>query len=278
MRVYLNEKSVVHLTSEQEAVAVLTNISLSVPLAHAISNNQHIQRHRELKSKEILPGISLGEFVQKLLNDSDGAKRKIASAFLILFSKGPFMKSAHPEPSTIVDESGRCLRESCFDPASSERTGAAMISFAPPSEQTLVQVRSSIFGPRKLVSIHNPAQMKNLVWQYEENKKHDILEDRTVNGKVHSAMLLPEEIAKDALRNGVMFGRSVYNKVGEQWYKFNCHGNNLFHGFPISLKPQTKELMAAVRFVSEGPVNRDGQVFGDEVAEQWLIESLENSV
>ena len=184
-----------------------------------------------------------------------------------LFVSGPFLRSCHSKNDTIEDSQKNCLRDSCFDAATAERAGALAISFKGPhvSGGDYFHVISSVFGSKKIKMIRDLSDLSGLPWVFESNQKHNLQKDKLVNGKIHSAMLLSDKDAQSALTNGVMYGRSVYNKFNGQWYKFNRHRDNLFHGFPIDLKVQSAELMSAVKFMNTIVENREGHVFGDAI-------------
>jgi hypothetical protein len=264
MRVFLNERSFPEKSSEPENVfATLSELTYISGLAKKISNNQHVRRSRELKNREVISGTSLVEYIISLGNHPDPKKRNFKSLFLELFAKGPFISTVHEDADSVVDVNNQCLKNSCFDEASSCRTGAAVISVeasdAPMGD--FISIESSIFGRRKILNITTLEQINRLFWVYQSNEKHDIPKDVIVNGEAHSAMLLSDMEAQSLLSNGIMIGKCIFNKIGEQWYKFHCHEKNIYHGFPIVVKTPYKEFSAARILFEEILSNSDGQLF-----------------
>lgn len=264
MRVFLNEQSIPEKSTNPEELYTILNklIQLSASIKK-ISNNKQIQRHRDLKDKEVIIGKSLIDYIIDLGKSSDPHRRNVKALFLQLFAKAPFLTGFHDVHQTITNTEGKCLKNSCFDDASSCNTGAAVMSAEILGEMNNSQifVHSSIFGKRKILNINNSEQLNSMIWIYENNGKHDIPKDFIVNGEVHSAMHLTKEEAQNILSNGIMIGKCVFNKVGEQWYKFHCHEKNIYHGFPITIKTPYKDFSSAKILFEEIFSNEDGQLF-----------------
>jgi hypothetical protein len=266
MKIFLNERSIPEKSLDsQEIYEALSRLICIAGMAKKLSNNQQIQRHRDLKYKEVLVGKSLLEYIIELGNDADPKKRQVKALFLELFAKAPFLVGFHNGEETVTNLENECLKNSCFDDAIACKTGAAAISAANPKEiQSLdFLVRSSVFGQRKILNITTVEQLISMLWVYESNEKHDIPKDVIVEGEIHSAMPLSKEDAQRLLSNGVMIGKCVYNKVGEQWYKFHCHEKNIYHGFPINVRTPYKDFSTARIIFNEIGNNVDGQILAD---------------
>jgi hypothetical protein len=266
MKAFLNEQSFPERSNQPDEIfSILYKLTQIAGIVKKIANNQNIRRSRDLKNREVLVGKTLGQFIIELDKHSDPNRRKVKQLFLEIFSKAPFLSGAHAEDQEILDEKGKCLKFSCFDDASACRTGAAVISVEAPQSSTspYVLIDSSVFGRRKILNIDCIQQAEQLLWVYKNNDKHDIPKDFLVNGEVHSAMHLSEVDAQQVLTNGVKIGRCIFNRVGEQWYKFHCHEKNVYHGFPIAIKTPYKEFSAARILFEEITSNEDGQLFED---------------
>jgi hypothetical protein len=265
MRAFLNERSIPEkIINPDEVYVVLSKLIQVAAIARKICNNQSIQRSRELKNKEVLIGKTIVEYIVDLGRDPDPNKRKVKSLFLELFAKAPFLTGFHTDDDhTIKDSNGYCLKNSCFDDASACRTGAAVISAEITGAKTdpFIYINSSIFGRRKILNINDVAQLNDMLWIYQSNGKHDIPKDFLVEGELHSAMQLSDDEAQKVLSNGVMIGKSIFNKVGDQWYKFHRHEKNIYHGFPILVKTPYKDYSAAHILFEEILLNEDGQLF-----------------
>lgn len=264
MKIFLNELSIPKKISDvNELYEILNRLIVIAGLSRKICNNQQIQRHRDLKNTEVLPGKTLLEFVMELGQHKDPSKRKIKAVFLEIFAKAPFLTGYHSDEQSITDLKSQCLKGSCFDDASATRTGAAVISAEHSGTPSTphIEVISSVYGKRKVLNIFSRDQLEKLIWKYESNAKHEIPKDFLVSGETHSAMHLTDEEAQKILSNGVMIGKSIFNKVGDQWYKFHCHENNIFHGFPINVKTPYKEYSLAKILYGNIEKNEDGQLF-----------------
>lgn len=263
MKVFLNERSIPEKARNAEEIySVLSELIVLAAESKKISNNQQIQRHRELKNREVLPGKTLIEFINELGNHSDPQKRKVKALLLELFAKAPFLVGFHNEEQHINDTQGNCLKGSCFDDASACRTGAAVISapvtdeFKPP----YLSIESSIFGQRQILNITTRDQLQKTLWVYEINDKHEIPKDIVVEGETYSAMQLSKEEAQQVLSNGIKIGKCIFNKLGSQWYKFHCHDRNIYHGFPVNIRTPYKEFSAARILFDDIGTNQNGQL------------------
>jgi hypothetical protein len=189
MKVFLNERSIPERAADPEevysALSKLINIAGAV---RKVSNNRQIQRHRDLKDKEVLVDKSLLQYIIELGSNTDPNKRKLKALFLELFAKAPFLTGFHNDEQSISNLNGECLKNSCFDDASACRTGAAVISaqvLGNPQDTFLI-VESSVFGRRKILNIATIEQLEGILWIYESNEKHDLPKDLLVNGEIHS--------------------------------------------------------------------------------------------
>lgn len=263
MKIFLNERSIPERsTNPNDVYAALSSLVHLAAAVRKISNNQQIRRHRYLKDKEVLVGKSLFDYIVGLGKDPDPNIRKLKILFLQLFAKAPFLEFVHKDGEQVTDVAGNCLKDSCFDDASSCRTGAAVISASVANEvaERYFYTISSVFGPRKILNIYDISELEKMSWVYKSNEKHDIPKDVIVAGEVHSAMQLTDDQAQNLLSNGVMIGRCIFNKINNQWYKFHCHEKNIYHGFPIDVKTPYKEFSAARILFEEIIINEDGQL------------------
>ncbi len=264
MRTFLNDRSIPEKSMDPEEIyIVLSKLIHVAAIAKKICNNKNIQRNRELKDKEVLIGKTLLEYIVGLGNDPDPSRRKVKSLFLEMFAKAPFLTGFHgDDDNEIKDLEGRCLKRSCFDDASACRTGAAVISAEMTGKENdlYIYIDSNVFGRRKVLNINNVAQLNDMLWIYQRNEKHEIPKDFFVEGEIHSAMQLSDDDAQKVLSNGVMIGKNVFNKVGEQWYKFHRHEKNVYHGFPIAVKTPYKDFSVARILFEEILLNEDGQL------------------
>lgn len=266
MKVFLNERSIPEKVSDSDEIfTVLSRLIHLAAAARKMSNNQNIQRHRDLKYKEVLTGMSLLDYIMALGKHADPNKRKLKTLFLELFAKAPFLVGFHSDGETITDGEKNCLKYSCFDDASACRTGAAVISaqVSANEEDSYLIIESSIFGQRKILNIKTIEQLNQIIWIYESNDKHDIPRDIIVDGETHSAMHLNSDEAQLLLSNGIKIGKCIFNRHGDQWYKFHCHDKNIYHGFPIDVKTPYKEFSQAKILLEEIGVNADGQLFAE---------------
>lgn len=265
MKAFLNDRSIPEKSIDPEEVyIVLSKLIHVAAIAKKICNNQNIRRNRELKDKEVLVGKTLVEYIMDLGNDPNPNRRKVKSLFLELFAKAPFLNGFHGDDGrTIKDLDGNCLKRSCFDDASACRTGAAVISaeVTGRANDPYIYIDSNVFGRRKILNINNVDQLNDMLWIYQCNEKHEIPKDFFVEGEVHSAMHLSDDDAQKVLSNGVMIGKNVFNKIGEQWYKFHRHEKNVYHGFPIVVKTPYKDFSVARILFEEILLNEDGQLF-----------------
>lgn len=267
MLTYINEKSFPeNIVTEEELLNVLEEIVLMAPIAQMISGDQLIRRHKNLHNRILGDGRTLCEFIACICSHKNRKYADRSSVFLRMFLKGPFVKSHHTEiEDSITFDNGICLKESSFDEASSLPSGSVMLSFKAledPSPRFVIN--SSKFGRKVIPNFNKKNEIEKFIWKYERNPKHEITEDKSVKGKVHSAMELDDATAQLILTNGVKVGKSVFNFHEGQWYKFHCHNENKYHGFPISESTNYQDFVIARKILSSIGINKSGQILGDE--------------
>lgn len=268
MRLFLNDLSIPENVDDSESVyRSLVNLIEMAEAAKSLSNKKPVRRHKDIKYKQVMPGVSMIEFIINLGKSSDPKKRDAKQLLLELLTKAPFLNFPHEDGSAINEPSGQCLKNTCFNEASSCRTGAGTLSIdGEVFKSEFIDIVSSLFGTCKVLNLTSVEQIKNLAWNYDENEKHRLKEDKFVDGEKHSAMLLSSKEAQFLLTNGVKFGKSVFNRLGEQWYKFHCHDKSWYHGFPIDVQTSYKEFSAAQILFNNIGQNEEGQIFGDMIA------------
>jgi hypothetical protein len=261
MKIFINERSFPERADNEDDVANALEILVRMSEgAKKLCNNHPFKRHRDLKSKEVMPGLSLSEFIISLDKSRDPKKRNLKSLFLRLFSNGPFLEGNHVDDS-IVDTDGTCFKNSCFDDAAASETGAAVMSAGGSSANLYIDIISSKYGKRKILNLTSTNQISEMTWIYQANPKHEIAKDRSVCGEVYSAMTLSEAEAQKLLTNGFKCGKSVFNKAGDQWFKFHCHEKNLYHGFPINVRTPYRDYNSACQIFDVIGKNNEGQIF-----------------
>lgn len=266
MEIFVNDHSFsAGLPDSPSACAALEEMTKIAALAIELSNGRPIKRTRKLKEARILSDKSLIELIVELTKEPK--YQKLAALFLDFFAKAPFVESFHQEVgSSVVDSSGLCVKGTSLDEASSLYFGAAVISLTH-IEENFFKINSSKFGVRSILNLSCAKKMSALIWRYEDNPKHRISKDKMVNGEIHSAMQLDLQSCQRALSNGLLIGSSVYNRVGDQWYKFHCHKDNFFHGFPINVKKSYKDFATASRVFDRLGVNAQGQLLWEQIAD-----------
>lgn len=266
MEIFVNDHSFSDpLPDSSSARAALEEMTKIAALAIELSNGRPIKRTRNLKNAEILANKSLIVFIIELTKEPK--YQKVAALFLDFFAKAPFVEGHHQEvDSSVVDVSGICVKGTSLDEASSLYIGAAVISLTQ-ADGLYLKINSSRFGIRNILNLSCSKITSSLIWRYDDNPKHRILKDKMVNGEIHSAMKLDLQSCQRTLSNRLLVGNSVYSRVDGQWYKFNCHKDNLFHGFPINVKTSYKDFATASRVFDRVGINAQGQLLWEQIAD-----------
>jgi hypothetical protein len=265
MIVYINDRSLsAQFTDREEALRRLKDLAAMEESALDFSNLNPVRRTRMLADILILPNTTLRMFLFELAASNNPADRDASAFFLSFFVRGPYCTETHNANDTIVDEAGICQKQTCVEDAITNFGGAALLSIKRPGELDFKIFTSSIFGAKRLRNFTSALLLKDAIWNYDSNQKHERKKDALVEGLLHSAMDLDDETAKVVLRNGVLSGKSVFSKFGEQWYKFHRHTNNAYHGFPIVPKTPPKDFSIAAKFMSTAGVNTHGQFYADD--------------
>lgn len=267
MITFINETSFpANLQTEEEVVSTLETLVRMAPYAQTISGKNVIRRHRDLHNQEILPTITLREYIARLRTHKNRKFADRSEAFLRMFSRGPFVEPKHTQEGDYVNDiKGQCRKGSCLDDASSYDFGAALISFINEREpEERVVAISSKYGTKTIPNFSSVEKIQSFCWVYEPNPKHELKADKNVNGVVHSAMPLSKELAQRVLTNGVKIGKSVFGVHQNQWFKFHCHEGNRYHGFPVEDRRQLSDLGLAQKILGAAEPNSQGQVLGDD--------------
>jgi hypothetical protein len=264
MRIYINEYSFSRAFGSRDEINNLLKQLVQVSQsAKRLSNNEAPRRHRDLKLKEILPGLTLENYLHEIGKHSSPKVRTLKQLFLETFAKAPFLVFAHGSDDSVMGEEQICLKGSCFDDAAASDIGAAVISIADEENQAFYQIDSSIHGQRKVLNLSTVEQVDENVWVYESNPKHEISKDLLVDGETYSAMDLSLEDSQKLLSNGIKCGKSVYGKKNGKWYKFHRHMNNRFHGFPVIIRVPYKDYIFACQLHEKIGENAGGQIFSE---------------
>lgn len=91
-------------------------------------------------------------------------------------------------------------------------------------------------------------------WCYECTSKHDIKEDKMVNGKLHTAMDLSDTTAQTVLTQSIKIKKKCYSYCNDtsKWYTFHIHQGHIYHGYPIEHSDVPNKI---VKFIENKPDN-----------------------
>lgn len=268
MELYINECSVIGQANDREdALNLLQHLLTTFSDAKKIAHDKKGYISREIYTKVLYQGITVKEFLQDEINESDPIESKFRKlAVEVLFMK-PRMdpNTAHSaDTETLEDKVGACFKNTCFDHAAASKCSALVISMKQNQSYTnnYIEIRSSKFGTKKILNISDVAMLNNLTWVYEHHTKHG--NKAVMNGnKVASPMTLNQTEAEDALLNGILINKRVYSCYNEKWYKFHCQENNKFHGFEFSPVKNSPDDELAVKTLSDLKFAPHGQIFSD---------------
>lgn len=248
MKVYINELSLVGQAGDNdEAMLILFNLASAVAKTRGISFEQKAYRSRTLGDRLVTGGATVKEVLFSSSSKAlikDERQRKFILEVLL---KKPYSESNHVgEHDTIVDGSGSCLKETCFDGAASCVGSPLTISAQKCDSYKIAstQIYSSIWGEKTVLNVTDDSGLGEVFWIFEHNPKHR-LTAYSASGESISAMDLCAAEAQIALSNGIMIDSRVYSYFNGDWYQFHCHDSNKFHGFKISLEENNVEHMKA---------------------------------
>jgi hypothetical protein len=245
MRIYINELSFVgQAKTLEEASNLLYSLAKVASETKNLRGDNTIQRHSDLLGKEILGDQSLAQLFQRIgVTDNPLVKHRIRF-FLLEYGKGPFfdtdLNKNFPNHTCILvgnkkDVSGSCLAASVLSPS-----GGAVISAKNSADykesSVSVSFKEEIEDDEKIKHVKNycdTQSVKNDIWVYEKNPKHDP-KTRKIKGKDWTHMDLLPETAQQILSRAIAYNKDVvYSKYKGQWYIFRRHDKNLYHGYPI---------------------------------------------
>lgn len=263
MKVFVNELSFDgEAKNGEQAFFVLAEMVKIAGEVMKQANGAQVHRHRELKNKALFGDVTIIEFLHSLHRETDPIKKNMLATFLNVFAKAPFAEKRHTDNDTVTDSNNSCLKDTCFDDASGSCCGAVILSssLSQKYKSPLIHVISSIDGKCAVLNLFDLSAAKNETREYQSNRKHEREHDGFVDGEIHSAMDLAENVAQKVLTNGILIGKSVYNVFGGRWYKFHPHRNGNYHGFPIKDNSNLWELALARKFLQAHGENEHGQV------------------
>src|SRR3989344_2967766 len=222
MKVYINERSVDRQAeSHQEAMYILSSFAQMISKSRSIAYEGKAFRTRCFSQREIIKGVTVKDvLVSSVIKQSlsDEVARKLTLQTLMA---RPFAESFHlNENDFIRDESGACLKNSCFDDASESMSGSLMISAVKAANQSceLFNYTSSIFGGGFSLNVRSEKMLDDLTWIYESNPKHGLRPRQTEGVKI-SEMDLTHQQAQVVLNNAVKVNSKVFGYFDGCWYQ-----------------------------------------------------------
>lgn len=269
MKLFMNDCSINNQGADkQDAIYLLSEFVKTFTEAKKIAYEKKGFISPGLVDKFIYSNISIKDFLNAHLDDSNPVERKLRVFFLSVFYNKPRQDAlgyhAKAEDKVVDNELETCLKGTCFDDAVSSLSGALVVSLNNSGRyaNAHVKVKSSIYGERKVLNVNNINELELLMWKYEHNIKH-ARRARRLNGVVISAMDLNEEQSRTALSNGVLINKRVYSKYSGKWYAFHAHRDGIFHGYSFSPVVGNKEHQYAQEILERLEYLPHGQIFMD---------------
>ncbi|MEE4100489.1 hypothetical protein [Pseudomonas viridiflava] len=265
MKVYINERSIDRQAKDhQEAMSILTTLAKVVSKSKSIALENKSFRTKCFLDREIINGVTVKSVLVKAVARQSASEELARKFTLMTLMSRPHTEDRHlGVDDTIHDETGACLKSSCFDDSAESISGSLMISaennHAYIDER--ISYRSSIYGLITSHNIYNEEMLDNLTWLFEHNPKHGS-KPRQVAGVIISEMNLPHEKAQKTLTNGLKINSKIYGFVDGSWYQYHCHHTNKYHGFKVTLSENDPDhCLVLKKMTALGFKNDCGQVF-----------------
>lgn len=264
MKVFINELSIVgQATNQDDAMQILSDLAVLAARARDISFGKKAYRTRTLGQKVITGNLSVKEVLVASSEKGraiDERQRKLA---IEVFLKQPYAENFHAEPhDTINDDTGACLKNSCFDDAASSVGSPLTISArnCQPYQFSSTTIFSSLCGAKTVLNVVDERSLASIIWVFEHNSKHRVKEYRAA-GELVSVMDLSPADAQLALSNGIKVNSRVYSYFNSSWYQFHCHQGNVYHGFKVELEKNKPDHMTALGISTSLAHAPYGQIF-----------------
>jgi len=268
MELYINENSITgQASNREEALILLEELFTTFSAAKNIAKDRKGYLVKDLSQRFILKDVTIQNFLQKEINETNPIERKFRTFALgVLFNKPRMDPTAvhFDEKDSLVSEESLCLKNTCFDHASSSKCSAMVISMMNNEKYThkTILIESSIYGKKKVLNITNSKVLFENTWIYEHHTKH--ARNATLNGsKIASPMTLNQSEAETALLNGILINRRVYSFYKNKWYKFHCQENNKFHGFEFTPEQNNIDDELANSILHSLNFQPHGQIFSE---------------
>lgn len=264
MKVFINDRSIVGQAADlDDAMGILSSLAALVVRSNNVSFRKCAYRTRALADRAILGDLSVRQVLIESVSRAraiDERQRKLAIG---VFLRQPFAESIHTRPAdSIIDDSGDCLKETCFDNAASSIGSPLAISAGGCNsyKDPELVINSSIYGRKTVLNVSDERALGKLLWVFEHNPKHRLQEYQAAGEEVSVMDLSPDD-AQLALSMGIKVNSRVYSNFGGGWYQFHCHEGNLYHGFKVKLKQNNPDHEVAFRLWRQVGVDFHGQVF-----------------
>lgn len=269
MKLYLNDCSVCKQANDKsEALDLLGEFVKAFVKAKEVACEGRGYIHPELIYKVIYDNCSIHELLTSKLNESDPKERKVREFFSRVFFNKPKLSSQNKHTSpfdSINDNSGLCLKNTCFDDAVSSECGSLVISMQKSKHNDfLLKVVSSKFGEKNVMNALDFSSVDNLQWKYERHTKHG-KELRAMGDEISSPMTLSDVDAQVALTNGVLIKKKIYSFFNGKWYTFHNHVDNKYHGFEFTPVSNNVDHSLAMAMFKDFNNEQKGQVFSEFV-------------
>lgn len=237
MKLFLNDVSISSQAQNfEQAKNIIKEMIIAFSHAKSIASEKKGYITKSLKNKYITHDMSIHDIIFKL-DTKNSDEEKLRKLMIEVLMKRPHCEDKHINLNdTIEDKLKTCLKETCFDDASSSVCGSLVISAKgwTFSDTTNIEIKSSIYGKKIIMNYSSSSDIDKILRKYEHNEKHQ-KETRFLNGEEASAMDLSDSEAQIALCNGILIGKKIYSFFKGNWYQFHPHDSNipLYHGFRL---------------------------------------------
>lgn len=256
-------------TSDEQIEHAFEALLLTTETVKGLKGNTPICRTEGLKNRYLTQNDTIHSYLHCLFLSPEPAKRALQNKILITLIRGPYIQEQEFDArfGALLGPCGESMGSTSLQAYVSRYDdsvhGLVSIQNSPYDSLHEISINPGVKKPVLIFNFISPACFSPLQRKYDANPKHDIRQDKVVNGVVYSRMDLAPQEAERCLMNGmqVLESKCVYGYTNGQWYAFPPHLPGIYHGYPVGNPANHAEINRIKRVFGLPPYAPKGSQF-----------------
>lgn len=256
-------------TSDEQIEHAFEALLMTTEAVKSLNGNSSIRRTEGLKNRYLTQNDTIHSYLHCLFLSPDPTKRALLDKILFTLIRGPYIQEQEFDaqfgalPSTCGESMGNTSLQAYVSRDDESVHGLVSIQNSPYDSLYEISINPEIKKPILVFNFISPTGFSPLLRKYDANPKHDIKQDKVVNGVVYSRMDLAPQEAEKCLINGmqVLESKCVYGYTNGQWYAFPPHLPGIYHGYPVGNPANHTEINRIKRVFGLPPYAPKGSQF-----------------